>query len=128
MNDPRLLRLVNLYQFASALVMALGAVFIAPERATAVFCGGLLMAANFWSLRELIKRTLTPGSSLRALYAVGLMIKFFLVMGVMAAMLIGAKLDAVGFSIGLCSLFTGIIAGMLHMSVVARPQAPAQGI
>jgi hypothetical protein len=122
MNDPRLLRLVNLYQFASALVMALGAIFIVPDRAMSVFCGGLLMGANFFALRVLIKRTLTPGSNMRALYAVGLMFKFFAVMGVMAALLIGAKLDAVGFMIGLCSLFIGVAIGMLHMSAIARPQ------
>ncbi|MBC7794849.1 MAG: hypothetical protein H7Z43_14180 [Clostridia bacterium] len=127
MNDPRLLRLVNLYQLAAAIVMATTAVFIARDRALAVFCGGLLMAANFWSIRELIKRTLQPGG-LRALYAVGLMLKFFAVMGVMAALLLVANLDALGFMIGLCSLFLGVTAGMTHMSVIARSQASAQGI
>lgn len=101
--------------------MGLASVFVMPDRAVAIFCGGLLMAANFWSLRVLIKRTLTPGQSMRALYAIGLMFKFFAVMGVMAVLLIGAKLDALGFMIGLCSLLTGTAGGVLHMAITARP-------
>lgn len=120
MNDPRLLRLANVYQLVSAAVVA--GVFALTMRAYAipVLVGGVLMAANFYFLRMLVTKTLQPGG-MRALYAVGLMIKFFAVMGIMAALLLGAKLDPVGFAIGLGSLLTGIMAAMAHQSLVAQP-------
>lgn len=120
MNDPRLLRLANVYQLVSAAVVA--GVFALTMRAYAipVLVGGVLMAANFYFLRMLVTKTLQPGG-MRALYAVGLMIKFFAVMGIMAALLLGAKLDPVGFAIGLGSLITGIMAAMAHQSLVAQP-------
>src|SRR3954463_16475446 len=108
MNHPRLLRLANLYQVASAGLLALVMVLVARERALPVLAGGLLMAANFYALRVLVARTLKPGG-MRALYAVGLMIKFFGVMGLMAALLLGLKLDPIGFMIGLCSLIVGVM-------------------
>lgn len=122
MNDPRLLRLANLYQLVSAGVLAVVMVFAAPHLALATFIGGTVMAANFWAIRLLVARTLQPGG-MRALYAVGLMLKFFLVMGVMAALLLGLKLDPVGFAIGLGSLLTGVVTAMAHQALLVKPQA-----
>jgi hypothetical protein len=124
MNDPRLLRLASLYQIASAGILATVMVFFSRERALPVLCGGLLMAANFYVLRVLIKKTLQPGG-IRALYAVGLMFKFFAVMGLMALFLLGFKLDAVGFMIGLCSLLTGTAMAFAHQSLTIRPRQTA---
>ena len=124
MNDPRLLRLANLYQVASAGVLALVMFFVSRDRTIAVLCGGLLMAANFYSLRVLIKKTLQPGG-MRALYAVGLMLKFFAIMGIMALCLITLKLDAIGFMIGLCTLLTGTAIAFAHQSISIRPRETA---
>ena len=120
MNDPRLLRLANLYQLVSAGVLAVVMVFAVPAWALATFIGGVVMAANFWAIRLLVARTLQPGG-MRALYAVGLMIKFFLVMGVMAALLLGLKLDPVGFALGLASLLTGVMMAMAHQALLLKP-------
>ncbi len=120
MNDPRLLRLANLYQLVSAGVLAVVMVFVAPHLALAVFLGGSVMAANFYAIRLLVSRTLQPGG-MRALYAVGLMFKFFLVMGVMAALLLGLKLDPVGFAIGLGSLLSGTMMAMTHQALLVKP-------
>jgi small-conductance mechanosensitive channel len=120
MNDPRLLRLANLYQVASAGLLALVMFAVSRERALPVLAGGVLMAANFYALRTLVTRTLKPGG-LRALYAMGLVLKFFTVAGVMAALLVGLKLDPVGFMIGLCSLVVGVLAAMAHQLLFAKP-------
>ena len=120
MNDPRLLRLANVYQLVSAAVVAGVMALTIRSYAIPVLAGGVLMAANFYSLRMLIMKTLQPGG-LRALYAVGLMIKFFAVMGIMAALLLGLKLDPVGFAIGLSSLLTGLMCAMAHHSLLAQP-------
>ncbi|NJM54945.1 MAG: hypothetical protein HC841_02590 [Verrucomicrobiae bacterium] len=50
----------------------------------------------------------------------------FLVMGVMAALLLGLKLDPVGFAIGLGSLLTGVVMGMAHQALLIKsPTAKA---
>jgi hypothetical protein len=122
MNDPRLLRLANLYQLVAAGILAVVMLAALPAYAIPVAAGGVLMAANFYFLRLLVSRTLQPGG-MRALYAVGLMLKFFAVMGIMAALLLGAKLDPVGFAIGLGSLFLGLMLAMVHQALLAKPSA-----
>jgi hypothetical protein len=126
MNDPRLLRLANLYQLVAAGLLAALMLATIPAYALPVLAGGLLMAANFYFLRMLVSRTLQPGG-MRALYAIGLMLKFFAVMGIMAALLLGAKLDPVGFAIGLGSLFAGIMLAMVHSLLFAK-QSTAKAI
>lgn len=120
MNDPRLLRLANLYQLVSAGVLAVVMLLVLPHLALPVFLGGLMMASNFYALRLLVQKTLQPGG-MRALYAVGLMVKFFAVMGIMAALLLGLKLDPVGFAIGLGSLLTGTVMAMAHQALLVKP-------
>lgn len=126
MGSLRLLRLANVYIVASAVLLAVGALFVARDRALAVSAGGALMSANFWFLRILVLRTMMPGGA-RALYGVGIMLKFFLVMAAMAFLLLGAKLDGLGVMVGLCSLLSGIAAAVIHMIITTKPEGASVG-
>jgi hypothetical protein len=124
MLSLRLLRLASTYQLLSTALVGLGVALVWPDKATAVVAGGLVMSVNFWALRTLVHKTLTPGAG-RAFYALALGLKLVAVFAVLAFLILGLRLDPVGVMAGLCTLFLGLFPAVLHQSRSAEPAPQA---
>jgi len=125
MMSPRMLDLAIRYQVAAVLAFFGASLLLWPDGAMAVFAGGALGAANFWFLRYAAGKLLLNDKPKMA-YVILLAIKFAVVLGAMAVMVLVLRLNALGIALGLFTLFIGIGGGTLHMILGPSKAAPQQ--
>jgi hypothetical protein len=113
------------YQAASTAVFALLSLWLWPALALAIGVGGALMTANFWAMRVFLARALA-GSNRRLAYGIALSVKFVVVLGLLAVLVLVLQIDPIGIAIGMMSLFVGIGLAVAHGAFDSEPEQPAQ--
>src|SRR5262245_22224136 len=113
MFDRKILTLTSLYQLATLLASVLVCWFMWREAVVGMIFGGLLMATNFYGLHSLATRAFTAERG-RAVYGVALALKLGVVLALMAVCLVVFKIHALGFTLGMATLFVGIALAGTH--------------
>jgi len=118
MVSMRILSLASAYQLVSVVLFSTASAWLLPNRALAVLVSGAVMTLNFFGLRWLASKALNSERR-RAAYAVALIGKFFVITGVLAAMVLVFRLDVIGIALGMSTLFVGIGLATVHQSFSA---------
>jgi hypothetical protein len=79
-----------------------------------VLFGGAVMGANFWLLRQLAARALTAAPKRPAIVLGLVLLKFSLLIGVVALLIGRVRLDPMGFGIGASVLLVACVLAALH--------------
>jgi hypothetical protein len=119
MLSPQLLLVISRYQVLVVALAGLVTLFAWPEATPGLVAGGLIMAANFWLMHQALNRLLDASASRRTklIYGLFLVLKFFLVMGALAVLVVVLRLHPMGIALGLLSLFAAIVLGVFHRSL-----------
>lgn len=120
MVTEKLLSHITYYQLGAVVLMTALAAAFWSAAALAIGVGGLLMAGNFWLVYTFAGKAL-KGARPKVAYALLYGVKLLAVMGAMALALLVFHLDALGFAVGMSSLFVGIGLATAHQAL-----APAQ--
>ncbi len=113
--SPKMLNIASVYQVACVAVLSLGCLFLWPEGALGVLCGGVVMAGNFWFLRTMLARLMQAGERKgKAAYAIALGFKFVVVAGLLGLMIVVLEIHPLGIALGMMSLFLGVGLGVVH--------------
>ena len=119
MVSVRTLTLASMYQLAAVAVAAAVCALRWPEGVSGVVLGGMVMSANFAAARALAARVLRSENH-KAAYAVGLSLKFVLLLVVVAGVLAAARPDVMAFGLGLTTFLVGVLSAVVHQSLRAR--------
>ncbi|HIA02262.1 MAG TPA: hypothetical protein EYN66_10190 [Myxococcales bacterium] len=91
--------------------------------ALALVVGGTLMALNLASMCWLLLRLVGDGTQAnKILYAVAFALKFVAMLAVLAWLILGLHLNALGLMLGLVFLFVGLGLALLHQLLWAEPK------
>ena len=124
MVSPRMLTRASWYMAASAVALTLLGLWLWPHQALAIFAGGALMTSNFVAMRFLLVRAL-QGKKRKLAYGLALAVKFAVVLGIMAILVLVFEIDPMGIAIGMSSMFIGIGLATAHGAFDTESDEPA---
>lgn len=96
--------------------------------AGSVLFGGAVMALNFWLLKQMARRLVTPGRERRAWIVPVLMIgKFSVFLGLLSLLFWRVPLDPMGFAVGATVLLVACVVAALRAQAGGASAAEAVG-
>jgi hypothetical protein len=112
---------ITLYVAALGLVLTAGAFVASARVGMGALAGTIVSVVDVAVIRWLAARMLAAGEKARAILSLLVVGKMTLLLGVCAALLFVAHVDAVGFAFGITALVLGVLVGGVHEHLTAPP-------
>lgn len=110
---------IPLYVSAFAAILVAVGFAVGFETGLGALGGAAVALANAFALRWLVSAMLTGDPARRAGMSLTLMLKTGVILAISAGLLFGARLDPVGFAIGIGALVLGLVVGAAHFNLTA---------
>jgi hypothetical protein len=117
---------IGQWTVGSALGLVLLCALVRPEGLWGAAAGAGVAVVSAFVMARLVRALMTAGENARAVFALLLMGKSFLILGATAAFLFFGHVDVVGFALGVSALVTGVLGGTTH-AFLTEPAAAAAG-
>ena len=115
MWNTEFLGLVSRYQIISVLVTSGVALLVAMDVAEAALVAGLLMTANVKAM-QIALAGIQKGARAGAAYALLMVFKLVIMLGVVAALLVVFHMSIAGVALGLSTLLLGVAVATVHQT------------
>ena len=115
MWNTEFLGLVSRYQIISVLVTSGVAFMMALDVAQAALAAGLLMTANVKAM-QVILAGIQKGARAGAAYALLMVFKLAIMLGVVAALIVVFHMSTAGVALGLSTLLLGVAVATVHQT------------
>ncbi|HET6343594.1 MAG TPA: ATP synthase subunit I [Myxococcota bacterium] len=123
MVSARTLRLAGLHQLAATALVSVVALAAYPDALSGVLLGGMVMAVNLGLMRYLMGKMLNSPQR-RAAYALGLGLKFVVLLALITCIMTFLQPDLVGFAAGLSTFFAGVGGALVQTIWAGEPPVP----
>ena len=115
MWNTEFLGLVSRYQIVSVLVTSGVALMMAADVAQAALVAGLMMTANVKAM-QIILAGIQKGARAGAAYAVLMVFKLAIMLGLVAALVLVFHMNIAGVALGLSTLLLGVAVATVHQT------------
>ena len=115
MWNTEFLGLVSRYQIISVLVTSGVALMMAADVAQAALVAGLMMTANVKAM-QIILAGIQKGARAGAAYAVLMVFKLAIMLGLVAALVLVFHMNIAGVALGLSTLLLGVAVATVHQT------------